>query len=208
MGRCGQESRSTKIAGSCQSSAGRESACRAGDRGSIPGLGRSPGEGKGYLLQCSGLENSKDCIVHGVAKSWTRLSDFHFYFKVLAPLRCSFALFPALTGIAHSISLARLNLPLTPQTCCLKLLLSVDLEPTCLAVICICPCPYMNFRSFLVASQAHPAALQHPILSCPSIPRTRFWNSIIALSHQGRLSLELIGGTRRRTLPRNSPYLR
>ena len=43
----------------------------------IPGLGRSPGEGKGYPLQYSGLENSMNCIVHGVAKSWTRLSDFH-----------------------------------------------------------------------------------------------------------------------------------
>ena len=41
------------------------SACNAGDLGSIPGLGRSPGEGKGYLLQCSGLENSMDCIVMG-----------------------------------------------------------------------------------------------------------------------------------------------
>ena len=59
-------------------SAGKESACNAGDLGSIPGLGRSPGEGKGYPLQYSGLENSMDCIVHGVAKSWTRLSDFHF----------------------------------------------------------------------------------------------------------------------------------
>ena len=46
--------------------------------GSIPGLGRSCGEGKGYPLQYSGLENSMDCIVHGVAKSWTQLSDFHF----------------------------------------------------------------------------------------------------------------------------------
>ena len=44
----------------------------------IPGLGRSPGEGKGYPLQYSGLENFMDCIVHGVAKSWTQLSDFHF----------------------------------------------------------------------------------------------------------------------------------
>ena len=44
----------------------------------IPGLGRSPGEGKGYTLQYSGLENSVDCIVHGVAKSQARLSDFHF----------------------------------------------------------------------------------------------------------------------------------
>ena len=46
---------------------------------SIPGSGRSPGEGKGYPLQYSGLENSMDCIVHGVAKSRTRLSDFHLH---------------------------------------------------------------------------------------------------------------------------------
>ena len=44
----------------------KESACNVGDLGSIPGLGRSPGEGKGYPLQYSGLENSMDCIVHGV----------------------------------------------------------------------------------------------------------------------------------------------
>ena len=50
------------------------------DLGSIPGLGRSPGEGKGYPLQYSGLENSIDCIAHGIPKSWTRLSDFHFHF--------------------------------------------------------------------------------------------------------------------------------
>ena len=47
-------------------SADKESACNVGDLGSIPGLGRSPGEGNGYPLQCSGLENSMDCIVHGV----------------------------------------------------------------------------------------------------------------------------------------------
>ena len=58
-------------------SAGKESSCTAGDLGSIPGLGRSHGEGKGYPLQCSGLENSMDCIVHGVSKSRTRLSNFH-----------------------------------------------------------------------------------------------------------------------------------
>ena len=52
--------------------------CNAGDVGSIPGLGRSPGEGRGYPLQYSGLEISMDCIVHGVAKSWTQLNDFHF----------------------------------------------------------------------------------------------------------------------------------
>ena len=60
------------------SSYGKESACNAGDLGSIPGLGRIPGEGKDCPLQYSGLENFMDCIVHGVAKSQTRLSDFHF----------------------------------------------------------------------------------------------------------------------------------
>ena len=60
-------------------SAGQKSACNVGDLGSFPGLGRSPGEGKGYPLQYADLENSMDCIVHGVAKSWTRLGDFHFF---------------------------------------------------------------------------------------------------------------------------------
>ena len=50
-------------------SAGKESTCNVGDLGSIPGLGRFPGEGKSCPLQYSGLENSMDCILHGVAKS-------------------------------------------------------------------------------------------------------------------------------------------
>ena len=62
-------------------SADKESACNAGDLVLIPGLGRSPGEGKGYPLQYSGLENSMDCKVHGVAKSQIRWSDFQFYFQ-------------------------------------------------------------------------------------------------------------------------------
>ena len=60
-------------------SAGKEHARNVGDLGSIPGLGRSPGEGKGYPLQYSGLENSMDCIDHGITKSRTWLSDFHFH---------------------------------------------------------------------------------------------------------------------------------
>ena len=59
-------------------SVGKESTCNAEDPGSIPGPGQSPGEGLGYPLQYSGLENSMDCIVHRVAKSQTRLSNFHF----------------------------------------------------------------------------------------------------------------------------------
>ena len=59
-------------------SVGEESTCNVEDVGSIPGLGRFPGEGKGYPLQYSGLENYMDCIAHGVTRSWTPLSGFHF----------------------------------------------------------------------------------------------------------------------------------
>ena len=59
-------------------SAGKESACNSGDLGSTPGLGRSPEEGKGYALQYSGLEDSMHYAVHGVTKSRTQPSDFHF----------------------------------------------------------------------------------------------------------------------------------
>ena len=60
------------------SSVGKESTCNIGDPGSISGPGRSAGEGTGYPFQYSGLENSVDFTVHGVAKSWTPLTDFHF----------------------------------------------------------------------------------------------------------------------------------
>ena len=81
----------TKLSDYCRSldgkgfpcdTAGKESACNVGDLGSIRGLGRSPGEGKGYPLQYSGLENTKDCIVHGVAMSRTRLINVHVDGKV------------------------------------------------------------------------------------------------------------------------------
>ena len=66
--------------GSPGGSDGKESACHAGDPGSIPGSGSSPGKGNGYPLQYTCLENSMDsrawwATVHGVTKSWTRLSD-------------------------------------------------------------------------------------------------------------------------------------
>ena len=63
-------------------SAGKEPTCNVGDLGLIPGLGRSPGEGKGYPFQYSGLENSTDCIVHGVAMSQTQLINFHCHFSL------------------------------------------------------------------------------------------------------------------------------
>ena len=58
----------------------KKSAFNAGDLASTPGLGRCPGEGNSYPLQYSSLENSMDCTVHGVTKSWT-LSDFYFHFR-------------------------------------------------------------------------------------------------------------------------------
>ena len=80
----------------------KKSACNEGDLGLIPGLRRSPGEGKGYPLQCSGLEDSIDCIVHGVAKSWTQLSGLHFH----TVLNCYF-----LVGSVNHID----SVPATPK---------------------------------------------------------------------------------------------
>ena len=60
----------------------KESTCKVGDLGSVPELGRFPGEGKGYPIQYSGLEKSMDYRVHGVSKIWTWLSNFHFHFLV------------------------------------------------------------------------------------------------------------------------------
>ena len=73
-------------------SAGKKSACNVGDLGLIPGLGRSSGEGKGYPLQYSGLENPMDSIVHGVAKSRTQLSNCHIH--TYQPLEASLACVP------------------------------------------------------------------------------------------------------------------
>ena len=64
------------------SSVGKESACNAGDAGSIPGSGRSTRAGIGYPLQYAGLENFMGCVVHGVWKSQTWLSELHFHFQL------------------------------------------------------------------------------------------------------------------------------
>ena len=67
-----------KVKGFPDSSVDKESTSNAGDPGSMPGLGRSLGEGIGYPRQYSGLEKSMDCIAYGVTKSQTWLSDFHY----------------------------------------------------------------------------------------------------------------------------------
>ena len=74
------------IEGFCGGSDGKESACNAGDLGSIAGLGRSPGEGKGYSLQYPGLENSMDCIVHGGHKELDTTERLHFHYVEGTPL--------------------------------------------------------------------------------------------------------------------------
>ena len=76
------------------SSAGKESACNVGDLCWIPELGRSRGEGNSYPLQYSGLENSMDCIVQGVTKCQTRLSDFHFHQYIICRYSLPFDSFP------------------------------------------------------------------------------------------------------------------
>ena len=85
--------------------------------GLIPRLGRSPGEGKGYALQYSGLENSRDCIVHGVAKSRTQLTDFHSHFPPESELalpdgRQSLSWNHTPAGSIHSLYPSFLCLPL------------------------------------------------------------------------------------------------
>ena len=64
------------------SSTGKESTCNAGDPSSVPGQERSPGEWNRYPLQYSSLDNSMVCIVYGVTKSRTQLSEFHFHIYV------------------------------------------------------------------------------------------------------------------------------
>ena len=86
------------------SSVGKESACSAGDPGAIPGFGRSPGKGKGYPLQDSGLQNSVDCVVHGVTKSWTRLSDFDFKWDMMLGTYSQYLRIPfPLSGSSHQL---------------------------------------------------------------------------------------------------------
>ena len=110
-------------------------------------MGRTLGEGKGYPLQCSGLKNSMDCRVHGVAKSCIRLSDFHFH------LTCVNKVVPALDlpklALAFPVSMHQLSLitfPRAPPESAIHL-------PTCL-----CPPTSSPFCSW--QHQVTPASAQ------------------------------------------------
>ena len=100
----------TYILGFPGGSSGKESICNVRDLGLIPRLGRCPREGKGYPLQYSGLENSIDCIAHGVTKSQTWLSDFHLFTCTWGPqapvrstLACQVSLYLRKHKIQHQI---------------------------------------------------------------------------------------------------------
>ena len=100
------------------SSIGKVSTCNAGDPSLTPGLGRSTGEAIGHSLQYSGLENSMDCIVHGVLKNQTRLSDFHFQtldsVNLCPNSMLNSALLKPLHAYAHNLSIKG------PQFCCFE----------------------------------------------------------------------------------------
>ena len=96
-------------------SAGEESACNAGDLSSIPGLGKSPGEGRDCLLQYSGLENSMDYIVHGVSKSWAWLRNFRFHSRECHKSIKTHACIQSVEGLDRTGSKGRRNLH--PSSC-------------------------------------------------------------------------------------------
>ena len=90
-----------------------------GGLGSIPGLGRSPGEGNGYPLQYSGLENSMDCIVDGVTKSQTQMSNFHLtYMK--AVINCNFYCFLWRKGVTEDKIAEKAPMKVLLQPCSWK----------------------------------------------------------------------------------------
>ena len=113
-------------------SAGKESTCNVVDLDSTPGLGRSLGEWKGYPLQYSGLENSMDCIVHGVTKSLIWLSDFHFHLLDLQNAPGLSCVVPALT-VESDIS------PRSPSSFYCKMILETKIWATDLLIAIILP---------------------------------------------------------------------
>jgi len=117
-------------------SAGKESTCKAGDLGLIPGLGRSPGERKGYPLQYSVLENSMDCIVHGSQRVGHDWATFAFPLEPRShlppnptPLGCHKAL--GLSSLCQTANFHLISLMLMSVRSCYSLRLPSPLLPLC-----------------------------------------------------------------------------
>ena len=109
-------------------SAGKESICNVEDLGLTPGLGRSPGEGKGYPLQYSRLENLMDYTVYEVTERRTGLSDFHFHFRLNSCWSLvSFCVWEISRhggnggNLETACSVKRGSLPSVPADCCLEM---------------------------------------------------------------------------------------
>ena len=134
-------------------SAGKESACNAGNLSSILGLGRSPGEGNSYPLQYSGLENSMDCIVHGVTKSWTWLSNFHYQFSSVQSLS-RVRLFVTPWIAAHQASLSIANSRSSPKLMCIKSVMPSSHLIPCRPLLLLPPTP-PSIRIFSNKSALH-----------------------------------------------------
>ena len=141
-------------------SAGKESACNAADLGSIPGLGRSPGEGKGYPLQYSGLENSMDYPVHGVTESDTteRLSlSLFFLIAEVEPTRCWTTLWDSGSARAlHSlISASGMVVSVLKQAHTNQLLASIPNSVQCTHIGCLKLAAERMFTSWKCATPTY-----------------------------------------------------
>ena len=175
------------IAGFPCGSAGKESACRARDLGSIPGWGRSPGEGKGYPLQYSGLENSMNCIVHGVTKSPTQLSDFHFHYLIVG----------LSNSLSRSLEPRRLNLKVSSVVNLNNFMKFLSWSPFLSCVIFL---THYDFLRPLDAAMQSPWLCLHP---APNSGRTErkeqwevfpcFWYPVAPVPNEGVSSIRALG---------------
>ena len=143
----------------------------AGDLGSIPGLRRFPGAGKGYPLQYSGLENSVDYTVHEVRKSWTRLSDFCFFLPRSKPRTPSVQFNSVQFSSFQSLSHVRLFM--IPWTAVWQISLSITSSWSSLKLMSINQWCHPTISSSVV-----------PLSSCPQFSQRQGLFKWVSSSHQ------------------------
>ena len=183
---------------------GKESSFNAGDLGSIPGLWKSPEEGKGYPFQYSGLENSMDSIVHGVTKSQTQLSGFHLHFHSVQfisdaqscltlcnPMDCSM---PGSLSITNSWSLLKLMsiesaMPFDHLILCRPLLLLPSNFPSIRvfsneSVLCIRWPKYWSFSFNISPSNEHSGLISFGMDWLDLLAVSRVFSNTTVQKHQ------------------------